>query len=176
MGARHRAKRFRREISAGAVIFYENRGREYLLLQYQSRAPKLGARQAKAPTGVGARQVTREYWGFPKGQVEREHKESLEDAAFREIREETGLARDELELVPGFREKIHYFFREEDTLVSKDVVYFLIRSRTKRVMLSKEHVAFDWLPYAMARGRITHKNHRELLEKVERFLNQHATD
>lgn len=76
--------------------------------------------------------------------------------------------------MPGFKEKIHYFFREADTLVSKDVIYFLIRSRTKLVTLSKEHLAFVWLPYQEAQGRITHKTHRRILEKAEQFLNINA--
>jgi 8-oxo-dGTP pyrophosphatase MutT (NUDIX family) len=145
-----RAKNFKYELSAGAVIFYQNGGREYLLLQYETKD---------------------KYWGFPKGMVERGIKESPEDAAFREIREETGLTKENLELVPGFREKIHYFYRDADTLISKDAVYFLIRSRSKTVTLSKEHLAFEWLPFDRARERLTHKNHRRVLEKAETFLN-----
>jgi 8-oxo-dGTP pyrophosphatase MutT (NUDIX family) len=141
--------KFRKEISAGAIIFYENRKREYLLLQYETKD---------------------KYWGFPKGKVERKKQESLEETAFREIREETGLTQSALELIPGFKEKIHYFYRQGNTLISKDVIYFLIRSKKKTVTLSEEHLAFSWLNYKKALKRITHKTHRVLLKKAEEFL------
>jgi 8-oxo-dGTP pyrophosphatase MutT (NUDIX family) len=148
-----RAKKFKYELSAGAVIFYQNGSREYLLLQYETKD---------------------QYWGFPKGIVERARNEPLEDAAFREVREETGLAKEHLALVPGFREKIHYVYRDADTLISKDVVYFLIRSTTKHVTLSPEHRSFEWLPFEEARKRLTHENHRQVLERAEAFIARHA--
>ena len=144
-----RAKNFKYEISAGAMIFRENGDRKYLLLHYESEEA---------------------YWGFPKGHVERDKKESLEAAALREIREETGLEEKDLEIEPGFKEKIHYFFRKGDTLISKDAVYFLARAKKPEVKLSWEHIGFDWLSFKEALELIKHKNHRELLEKAENYL------
>lgn len=147
-----RAKNFKYEISAGAIIFIEESGgRKYLLLHYESGSEK-------------------DYWGFPKGRVEREKKESLEVAALRELEEETGLKPEDAELIPAFKEKVHYFFRRGDTLISKDSVYFIARAKKPDIKISWEHVGFEWLPYEKALERIKHKNHRELLEKAEKFL------
>ena len=58
----------KKEFSAGAVIFREEKGRILFLLIYSAR---------------------NRVWGFPKGHVEAG--ESEKDAAKREIKEETGL-------------------------------------------------------------------------------------
>jgi ADP-ribose pyrophosphatase YjhB (NUDIX family) len=57
------------QLSAGGVIFRENEGIKVALI-----ATKGGT-----------------VWGLPKGLVERERKEPLEEAALREVQEETGL-------------------------------------------------------------------------------------
>lgn len=145
-----RAKNFKYEISAGAVIFYGTpNGRVYLLLHYESEE---------------------DYWGFPKGHVDRENKESIEAAARRELEEETGLTSEDVEFVSEFKEKIHYFFRRGDTLVSKDAVYFLARAKKQEVKISWEHLGFEWLPYSEAAGKLKHKGDQEILKKAEAFL------
>ncbi len=142
-------KKIKFELSSGAIIFHQNHKRKYLLLQYETKD---------------------RYWGFPKGQVEIKNKESVQEAAFREIKEETGLDKNEIEVVPGFREKIHYFFKEGKKLVSKDVIYFLIRAKKTQIKLSKEHINFSWLEFDKAYKILKHKNHKELLSKAENYL------
>ncbi|MFN7088307.1 MAG: bis(5'-nucleosyl)-tetraphosphatase [Candidatus Paceibacteria bacterium] len=143
---RKRAQNFKREFSAGAIIFKENSGqRRYLLLEYESE---------------------KEYWGFPKGIVE--PNESPQEAAKREISEETGLR--DVEFIPGFRKQIHYFFRHGNTLVSKDVIYFLCRALSDKVVISEEHKGFDWFLYEDALRRLTYN--KEILKEAEQFLNE----
>ncbi len=135
--------------SVGLIVFSragEVRGREYLLLHYESG-----------------------HWDFPKGGVE--EGESEEETALRELREETGISR--VKIIQGFRESIHYFFREKKELVSKDVVFLLAESLSREVKLSFEHVGFDWLPFQQARDRLTFKNSKQVLEKAEGFLQKH---
>jgi len=153
MAEAQRKKKANFELSAGAVIFFENDGREYLLLKYESG---------------------NDYWGFPKGRVERKKKESLAGAALREIKEETGLGRNDVVLAPDFKEREHYFFKKDGVLISKEVVFFLARAKTKNVTVSWEHTGFEWLPYPAALERLKYKNHKELLKKAEAYLDAGA--
>ena len=109
-----------------------------------------------------------EYMDFPKGHVERG--ESDEDAARREVKEETGIT--DLQTVPGFKEKIEYFYRREGQLIAKEVVYVLARTRSELVTISSEHVGFEWMRVEDALQRASFKNQKDLLEKALKFLSQ----
>ncbi len=134
----------REEKSYGAIVFREEKGeRLYLLLHY-----------AKG------------HWGFPKGRVE---KNETEIATFRrELEEETSLT--QLELIPGYREKVSYYFREKGELIYKHVVFFLAKTSQEKISLSFEHKAFEWLPYNESLKRLTFDNTRKILEKAEKIL------
>lgn len=132
------------EKSVGAVVFTEEKSREYLLLLSS-------------------------FWEFPKGHGN--DNESEEETARRETIEETGL---EIEFVPGFREEIDYFYRRGNKLFKKQVVFFLARARSRTVRLSSEHSWFEWHPYDTALTRLTYENSRSILKKAEAFLNRNA--
>ncbi|HXH37331.1 MAG TPA: NUDIX hydrolase [Thermoanaerobaculia bacterium] len=63
----------------------------------------------------------RSRWGLPKGAVS--PGETSEQAALREVQEETGL---DAEIV-GLLDTIEYFFRAGDTLIKKSVDFYLMR-------------------------------------------------
>jgi len=130
------------ERSCGAVIFH---GKKYLLLKY----------------GWG-------HWGFVKGHME--EGESEEETLWREVMEETGIGREHLKKIDGFREKISYFYTKEGKRIYKEVVYFLVESDTMKVRLSFEHTAHEWLEYEEALKRITFDNDRNVLRKANEFL------
>ena len=133
-----------KEKSAGAVIFKPGkRGNKYLLLHYEAG-----------------------YWDLPKGHVEKN--ESEEETARREVKEETGI--ENIAILRGFKEKIHYFYRFEGKLLSKDVVFFLARADQENVKISFEHIGFEWLPYKKALERLTYKTAKDILKKVNEFL------
>lgn len=135
-----------KERSAGAVVFQDTpEGPHYLLLRY----------------GGGN-------WGFPKGHVE-EGETDLQ-AAQREVMEETGIAIESQELVPGFEDDTDYRFRRGHVLVEKDVRFFLIRSRTRDVKISHEHSAFAWLAYPQALERVSFEGPRRILQGAHAFL------
>lgn len=142
------------EKSAGAIIFrMENNEPCYLLLHY--------------PSG---------HWEFAKGHIE--EGENREDAAKREIGEETGIK--SFEIIPGFKEYIKYFFRQSYNLegkakkdapwVFKLVVFYLAKTDTHEVKISKEHQGFVWLSYPQALKKLTYKNAKELLKKANDYL------
>lgn len=130
------------EKSGGAVIFHEGKETEFLLLNY--------------PSG---------HWDFAKGHVEKGEKE--EEAAVREAKEETGL---EIEIMPGFREAIKYFYKKDGELVSKEVVFFLAKAKKKEVKLSFEHKGCRWLAIKEALGLATYRNSQNVLKKADEFL------
>ncbi|MFC1600172.1 bis(5'-nucleosyl)-tetraphosphatase [Patescibacteria group bacterium] len=106
------------------------------------------------------------HWDFVKGHVEPDESET--ETALRELEEESGIS--EVEVVDGFREEMHYFFKHEEQLISKTVVYFLGRVGDKEIEISHEHQNFDWLPFKEAKERLTFKNAKEILEKAYNFL------
>jgi bis(5'-nucleosidyl)-tetraphosphatase len=133
------------EKSAGVIIVTMNGNRaRYLLLHY----------------GWG-------HWGFPKGNIEAE--ESNIQAAIREAQEETGLAN--LTLINGFTEKIEYYYRRNQKLIHKEVVYFLAETTAKEntIILSHEHIGFKWAEFKEAINQLTFENNRQILEKAHRI-------
>ena len=100
------------------------------------------------------------HWDFAKGHV---HKgESDFDAAVRELREETGITG--ISPVADFQQEIVYFFRSgRHGLIRKTVVFFLAEVTKADVILSEEHVGFEFLPYEQALKRATFAAAKELL-------------
>jgi len=119
-----------REISAGIIIYRKTKeGLKFLLLYH----------------GGG-------YWNFPKGKIEAEEK-SLQ-AALREIREETGLTRNELKLLGPFKayEKFNFLRGRgvAKTRVFKTVIFYLAETKRTWVKLSYEHDGYAWFSFKEA--------------------------
>ena len=135
------------EKSSGAVVFHRTSDNkiEYLLLKHQ-----LG------------------HWDFPKGHIEKG--ETVEKAARREIKEETGLER--VRIVSEFKERVQYIYKWENETRFKTVVFFLAQSNTKKVQISSEHLGFKWAFYDKAIDMCKFSTQKELLEKVNNFLDE----
>jgi 8-oxo-dGTP pyrophosphatase MutT (NUDIX family) len=100
------------------------------------------------------------HWDFAKGHVEAA--ESDLDAALRELREETSIR--DVTHVPEFQQEIVYFFRSaRHGLIRKTVVFFLAEVARPDVILSEEHVGYEFLPYELAVKRATFAAAKELL-------------
>ena len=140
------------EKSAGAVIFRKEEGKKYYLLLHY-------------PNGVSHR-TAKDYWDLPKGHIEKG--ETLEDTAKREVEEETGL--EDIEIAPGFKETIKYFFRWEEKNVMKFVTFFVAETKTKEVKISKEHIGFEWLLFKEALDKLSFKNAKEIIKAANDFL------
>ena len=97
------------------------------------------------------------HWAFPKGHVEK--KETEEDTALREIREETGL---EVLLDTGFRRAVTYSPKPN---VKKDVVYFAARFQSGSPEAQPEEVMdIVWASPDKALQLVTYQNDVESLE------------
>jgi len=131
------------ETSAGAVLFYVDELVEYLLLHYEAG-----------------------HWDFPKGAIE--PGESEIDTVKREVWEETGIK--DIEIIPGFRKVIQYFYRKSRQLVRKKVIFYLARAPTKEVTLSYEHIGYIWLDYENALRKLTFKTAKDTLKEAHNFL------
>ncbi len=130
------------EISAG-VIPYRRKGDvvEYLLLHY--------------PGG---------HWSFPKGNVEED--EELEEAALRELEEETSISAEQVELVEGYKDSINYTYERDGEVRDKTVYFFAGEVDPEaEVELSIEHEDFWWLDYNQAETQVTYFEPQEMLKK-----------
>jgi 8-oxo-dGTP pyrophosphatase MutT (NUDIX family) len=150
----------RRERSAGAIIFREEKRKiYYLLLHYESG-----------------------HWDFPKGHIEKEEEEK--ETVKREVREETGLR--DIKFIQGFKEKIQYFFRKtypqkaqrrlrksekgKPPLIFKEVVFYLAETKKNNIEISFEHLGYQWLSYKEAIEKVTFRNAKEILKRANDFL------
>ena len=133
------------EYSAGLVLYFqEDNKREYLILHYASG-----------------------HWDFPKGHIEQG--ETKHQAALRELKEETGL---QATILDGFEHSFSYWhhFPKTQELAHKTVYFFIGKASSKEVVLSHEHIGFEWLSFEKASEKLTYDNARELLQKADKFL------
>lgn len=105
-------------------------------------------------------------WDFPKGGVEKG--ESELQTVKREVEEETGLK--DIEIIPGFRKMIEYFYRRDKRNVHKQVVYLLARTQHEKVKISFEHQGFGWFPFQDAIKRASYDNSKVTLTEAEKFI------
>jgi bis(5'-nucleosidyl)-tetraphosphatase len=142
--------RYRRDRSAGVIVFHRDEGGCHFLL--------LLSRLTKRPL-----------WEFPKGGID--DGESAAEAALRELQEETGLGTDDIRLIPEFQHREEYRFTsgkgEGRTLVRKEVVYFLAEALTREVRLSAHEASqYAWLPLEEAARKLKYKARRDMLSKA----------
>ena len=129
----------RRETSAGGVVFRVEAGAPLFLLIRDSYAN----------------------WGFPKGHLE--SGERAEDAALREVREETGLH--EL-AVRGRIDTIDWYFRFHGRLIHKVCHFFLMETTQAETAPQRAEgiTACRWIAYGEATEAIAYGNAREVLQ------------
>ena len=147
-GAGHERKqtstnRTRHEISAGGVVYRRtDTGVDVALAARRTRAGKLA-------------------WGLPKGLID--EGETREQAAVREVREETGLEAE----IERFLERISYFYVWEGVRVAKVVHFFLMRA-TGGDVSRHDHEMEDvaWFPLSDAAAGCEYKGERAVVERA----------
>jgi len=133
------------EISVGSVLFIldTNFNVNYLILNYSYG-----------------------HWDFPKGNIE--NGESELDTIKREIMEETGIT--DINFIDNFRQQISYRYKKKFKLVNKLVIYYIVETKSNKVVLSFEHVNFTWLNFNDALNRLSFDNSKKILKNANEFL------
>jgi diadenosine hexaphosphate hydrolase (ATP-forming) len=130
------------ELAAGVVIFGSGDGRVFLL-----------------------HQADEDRWCLPKGHVD--PGESLEGAALREVREETGF--EHVRLEGELREVAYRFFHpRKGTNVHKTVVYFTGQTDERTPRLEPIFDKAEWVDPGEAVRRVPYATDREVLSAALR--------
>ena len=104
-------------------------------------------------------------WGLPKGAVS--EGETSEQAAIREVQEETGL---DATIVKPL-DTIEYFFRAGGSLIHKKVDFYLMNfTRGELVPQLSEVDDVEWVALAEAIQRASFDSERKLLEQASREI------
>jgi 8-oxo-dGTP pyrophosphatase MutT (NUDIX family) len=137
----------KREISAGGVVYRRDGDQiEIVLASRRTRRGQLA-------------------WGLAKGGIEDD--ESMEDAAVREVREETGLLA-EIEASLG---ETRYFYVWEDVRIRKTVHFFLMRHTGGDVDdRDDEMEEIRWFPLERALKRAAYRGERDVLARAAELL------
>jgi bis(5'-nucleosidyl)-tetraphosphatase len=106
------------------------------------------------------------HWDFPKGNIE--DGENEVQAACREIREETGI--ENVVFLEGFNKKVEYNYRRHRKVIHKEVVFFLAKTDSQRVILSNEHIAYSWTDFDSALAKLTYMTTKDILVKAQDYL------
>ena len=135
------------EKAVGGVVFHKNKNGKilYLLLRYKR------------------------YWGFVRGQIEED--ERVRETLKREAIEEANLV--DLEILPGFKFDLNYFYKVGIKTISKYVVFFVCQTTAEsadKVEISEEHYDFRWVSYGEAMKMLKHKSEKECLEQANDFV------
>ena len=107
-------------------------------------------------------------WCVPKGHPENE--ENYNEAAVREIAEETGLEAEIIELLGD----IHYEFTAGDKLISKTVIHFLMRQTGGDLTVENDpqHEAVEaaWFDVDDLTNVLSHENEKRMARGVQEWV------
>jgi 8-oxo-dGTP pyrophosphatase MutT (NUDIX family) len=137
-------KKTKLEISSGGVVFKK--------LKIKNEKLKIKILLIKDSYGR---------WALPKGKIEKGEKP--EEAALREIQEETGLA--DLKIIKHLGQ-IKYFYQIHGQPIFKIVYNFLIETEQKELKPNYEIQDAHWFEPEDALKTIAYKNTKEILEKA----------
>jgi 8-oxo-dGTP diphosphatase len=129
------------EYSAGGVVYRRNGAGTDIALIYRTR---------------------HDDWSLPKGHIE--EGESREQAALREIKEETGI---DARIVHSLGEAVYFFRKRGGDLVRKTVYHFLMEAQS--VKLGKpnwEVTEARWVPITEAQALLSYEKDKDIVAKA----------
>jgi ADP-ribose pyrophosphatase YjhB (NUDIX family) len=143
-------KKIRRELSAGGVVVRQDRGQWFVaLLKTEHRRG--------------------EVWVLPKGHVEMERRETIADAAKREVQEEAGVQDINIKCPLGIT---RFVFQAEEALVKKTVHYFLMVTEREDLTPQAEEgfVEAGWFPISIAITMLEYDTDQDIVSKAQSIL------
>lgn len=133
----------KREFSAGGIVL---KGGKVLLIK-----------------NAALRDPSKAYWGFPKGHIQ--EREKSDEAAIREIKEETGIKTEIVKKLGDSR----YVFTKDGEKVFKVVVYFQLKYISGEIKAQDlEILEVKWVDPEEALKLLSFKKDREFLQKALR--------
>lgn len=144
-------KIWKREISAGGVVYKKDNGQIFVLLVKPS----------------GKTRNKDKAWTFPKGLIDDHGETSIEQSALREVREEGGVAA----VIQEKLGSVKYSYKWEDENIFKIVTWFLMEYVSGDPADHDHEVAeAGWYPLAEAEKMISYKTDKEIFTKVKAIL------
>lgn len=134
------------EYSAGAFIYRMVNGKVFLLLL----------------------QKPNNEYDIPKGHIEKG--ETSEQAAKREIREETGI---DAEFLPSFNVTTNYFFKQGGETIAKKVKYFISMVSKPDVKISYEHKGYEWVTQEEALKKLRFKDLIKITSEAFEYIKRY---
>ncbi|HAL25091.1 TPA: hypothetical protein DDZ49_00480 [Candidatus Wolfebacteria bacterium] len=115
------------------------------------------------------------YWNFPKGKIESEEKSF--QTAVREVREETGLTRNDLRFNENFKTSENFTFWRNKEKIYKTIVFYLAETAQQRIKLPEQtdaqgekHEGYGWFTYKEALKVLTKEDSQRVLKQAYNFL------
>ncbi|MGK5595137.1 MAG: bis(5'-nucleosyl)-tetraphosphatase [Parachlamydiaceae bacterium] len=108
------------------------------------------------------------WWGIPKGHAD--PGETDQEAAERELNEETGLRVKKYLRQEPILERYHFFLHKQ--LIDKTVMYFLAEVEGTVVLQAEELKNSQWLNLDKAVNSVTYKETKKVLKQTLDFLSQ----
>lgn len=111
-------------------------------------------------------------WELIKGGKQKN--ESYEEALIRELREEIGCRKENIEKFFNIKNKDIFIYPvkykkifKKDAFKAKD---YAVKIKLFKIKLSDEHSSYRWLSYSKAKKILTHKESKKLLEKAHNII------
>ena len=107
-------------------------------------------------------------WSLPKGHIEKG--ESKEEAAIREVKEETGI---EARIVGDLQEVVYFYRRPKEGLTRKSVYYYLMEAVTDELGGPNWEVSeARWVPMSEAERLLSYANDKETIRVALKVLDE----
>ncbi len=139
----------KREFSAGGIVYRRQKGKlQWLLVKHSSY----------------------QKWGFPKGRIGDQQKETAEETARREVQEEGGVKAKIIQKIP---QKVQYFYVADGQKIFKTVTFYLMEYQSGNPANHDWEMAdARWFTTQEAKKHLGFKNEKEVFKAAQKLLQE----